>query len=93
MAHRVRTPTMGAQAVGKTPHAIEHERPPDTRGNRYSTHMTDAEIESLIDRLRHNRIARTHGEPELTDAVKVVRQMRDDRAREIDRRVGDAGRH
>jgi hypothetical protein len=58
----------------------------------YSPTMTDAEIEALIARLDRNREARTHGQPYLTDSVKIVRKMRQERTKELMRRVTNARR-
>ncbi len=58
----------------------------------YSPQMTDAEIAALIARLDANREARTHGQPNVTDSVQIVRTMRQQRSRALMRRATDARR-
>ncbi len=53
----------------------------------YSSQMTDTEIAALIARLDANREARTHGQPNTTDAVQSVRTMRQERSRALMRRA------
>ncbi len=67
------------------------ERPsqenPTERTPVYSPQMTGTEIAALIARLDAKREARTHGQPNTTDSVQIVRTMRQERSRELMRRA------
>ena len=69
-----------------------HHDEPQARTPQYAPTMSDAEIEALIAQLDRNSEERAHAQTRMTDSVKIIREMRADRAKQLRRLSGNADR-